>query len=156
METAGDIKTRITLLGRANYQLQNTVFQHSHNYELCIFSSSDYKPKCCLWKSTPEEMIYCHYCHCRSTPPTAHCAHIQCLCSINTQQAPVNVKWVPFFCMETFSDTPLLHTHFHVRCQSVRLPLCCHLSHGNNMEWDIVGKVQPLLSYHQHRLTTLW
>ena len=37
-----------------------------------------------------------------------------------------------FFYMEEFNSTPLLHLHFHIRCRSVRLPSCCHLSHGNN------------------------
>ena len=40
-----------------------------------------------------------------------------------------------FFPMEEFSDILLLHTHFYVRCHFVRL--CCHLSHGNKIEWSI-------------------
>ena len=36
-----------------------------------------------------------------------------------------------FFLMEEFNYTPSLRTHFHVRRHFVRLPLCCHLSHGN-------------------------
>jgi len=59
------------------------------------------------------------------------------------------------FNMEEFSDTPLLHKHFHIRCHFVRLSFCCHLSHGNNMDWDIGGKVQPLLPY-KHPPLTLW
>jgi len=53
-----------------------------------------------------------------------------------------------FFCMEESSSTLLLHTHFHSRHHFVILPvlpLCCNLSHGNN-----VGNVQSLLAYHQH------
>ena len=46
---------------------------------------------------------------------------------------------------EELSDTLLLHTHFHVRHHFVRLPLCCHLSHGNNMQWNIGGNVYPLV-----------
>ena len=38
-----------------------------------------------------------------------------------------------FFCVEDFSDTPLLHTHFTVGSHFVRLPLCYHLLHGNNV-----------------------
>ena len=38
-----------------------------------------------------------------------------------------------FFYMEEFSSIPLFSMCFHVRHHSVRLPLCCHLSHGNNM-----------------------
>ena len=52
--------------------------------------------------------------------------------------------------MEEFNDTPLLHMHFHVRCQFVRLLLCCHLSHGNNMQEDSGAQVQPLLLYQQY------
>mgnify|MGYP001852393476 CR=1 FL=1 len=60
-----------------------------------------------------------------------------------------------FFCMEEFSDTPLLHVHFHVRCHSVRrhsvrLPFCCCLSHRNKMWWNTDRKVHPLLSYYQY------
>ena len=62
------------------------------------------------------------------SPP--YCAHIHCWVPINVQQALMNVNRCHFFCMEEFSVTPLLHPHFYVRCYSVRLPLCCHLSNG--------------------------
>ena len=39
---------------------------------------------------------------------------------------------------------------------SVRLPLCCHLSHDNEMERDIGEKVQPLLPSHQYPPPMLW
>jgi len=78
--------------------------------------------------------LSCCCCCCWNTPPP-HCAHIHCLVSINVQQASTNVSGCNFFCMEEFSDVPLLYTHFHVRHPSIRLPLCCHLSHGNNMEY---------------------
>ena len=45
----------------------------------------------------------------------------------------LNANRCNFFCMEEFSATALHHMHFHVRCCYVRLPLCCHLSQGNNM-----------------------
>ena len=61
--------------------------------------------------------------------PLAHCTYIHCLVSINLKQASVIVNGCHFFHMEKFSDTPLLHLHV---C-SVRLPLCCHLLHGNNV-----------------------
>ena len=64
-------------------------------------------------------------------PP--HYAHICCLISITVQQILMNANGCNCFCMEEFRSTPLFHTHFSVRCHSVRLPLCCHLSHGNNM-----------------------
>jgi len=65
--------------------------------------------------------------------PPLHCAHIHSLVSINIQQVLMNINGGHFFCMEEFRGTPLLHPHFHVRCHSVRLPLCCHLSHSNNI-----------------------
>ena len=82
---------------------------------------------------------------------TQHYTHIHCLVSINVQQASMN-RHNCFLCMTEFSGTPLLHPHFHF----VRLPLCCHLSHSNKMQWDIGGKVQPLLPYHQHPSLTFW
>jgi len=89
----------------------------------------------------------CHCHHCWKTP---HCAHIYCLVSINIQQAVMNVNGCHFFHMEEFSDTPLVHPHFHVSLYSVRLPLYCHLSYGNSMQWGIGGRIQPLLLSHQH------
>ena len=81
-----------------------------------------------------------HCCrHCWDTPATIS------LCSINIQQASINVNRRNFFHMEGFNPIPLLHLRFHVRCYSVTLPLCCHLWHSNNMEQNTVGKVQPLL-----------
>ena len=78
-----------------------------------------------------------------------HCAHICCLVSRNIQLAIS-------FHREEFSCTPLLYLHFHVRYHCVRLPLCCHLSHGKKMSWTTGGKVQPELPYHQHPTLTLW
>jgi len=56
--------------------------------------------------------------------PMPHCAHINCFVSINIQQASVNVNGCHFY-------TAFLHVHFHARHHSVRLPLCCLLSHSN-------------------------
>ena len=64
--------------------------------------------------------------------------------SITVQQTLMNVSRCHLFCLEEFSDTHLLHTHFYVRHHFVRLPLCCHLSNGNKMQWSIGEKVQPL------------
>jgi len=36
----------------------------------------------------------------------------------------------------------------HVRCHSVRLSLCCHLSYDNGTEQNVGGKVQSLLPFH--------
>ena len=84
----------------------------------------------------------CH--HCWNAPTAASlCSHPLTVFK-NVQQASMNVS---FSCTEEFDDTPLLQLHSHVRCHSVSLSLCCHLSHGNKMEWNISGKVQPLLPY---------
>ena len=48
--------------------------------------------------------------------PWPHCAHINCLVSINVQKESMNVSKCYFFHMEEFNSTPLLHTHFHVKC----------------------------------------
>ena len=88
--------------------------------------------------------------------PPPHCANIHCLVSINVQQASMNVIGCNFSRMEEFNYTPLFHTHFRVRRHFVRLPHCCHLLHGNEIEWNISGKVQPLLPYQQHSPLTSW
>ena len=74
--------------------------------------------------------------------PLPHYAHR--LISINAQQVSMNVNVYYFFHMEEFRSTALLHMHIHVRHGCVRLSLCCHLSHGNNIEWNV------------HRITELW
>jgi len=88
--------------------------------------------------------------------PVLHCAHILCLVSINIQQVSTNVSGCHVFHTGEFSSTPLFHMHFHVRPPCVRLPLCCHLSHCNNMKWNIGGKVQPPLPSHQHPPLISW
>lgn len=87
--------------------------------------------------------------------PLPHCAHIHCLVSINIQQASMNTNGCQFFHMIEFSGTSLLHVHFHVRCHFVRLSLCYHLFHGNKIEQNISGKVQPLLPNRQYPPTEI-
>ena len=65
--------------------------------------------------------------------PPPRCAHIHCLVSTDVLEASTNATGCHFFHMEEFSDTSLLHSHFHVWCHSVRLPLFCHLPYGNKM-----------------------
>ena len=66
-------------------------------------------------------------------PPPLHCAHILCLVSRNIQQALMCVSGCHFSSTWRSLVTHLCFMHFHVRHQFVRLPLCCHLSHCNNM-----------------------
>jgi len=63
------------------------------------------------------------------------------------QQASFFSAWRISACKYVeFSSIYLHHPHFHARHRSVRLPLCCHLSHDNNTE----------LPYHQHPPLTTW
>ena len=109
----------------------------------------------CAWPSETWLVFHIDVATAETRHPPPPCANIHCLVSVNIQQASMNVIGCSFFGMEEFSYTPLLHMHFHVRRHFVRLPLCCHLSHGNIISWNTGRKVQPLLPYHQHPLT-LW
>lgn len=44
-----------------------------------------------------------------------HCIHIHCLVSINFQQASTRVNKGQIFHREEISNTPLTHSHFHIR-----------------------------------------
>ena len=137
--------------------------KYYHPY-LCIFASNEQEPAYCACKN-PRQRRWLTVSQCydgiiaRKMLPMQtkfHCAHIHRFVSINVQQASVNVSGCHFSYMEEFSDTLLLHMYFHVTCHLVGLPLCCHLSHGNMMQRNIGGKVQPLLPYLQHLPLTLW
>ena len=83
-----------------------------------------------------------------------YCAENHSLVSINIQQASIYVNRSHFFfCLEQFSDTALLHTHFHVRHHFASLLLCCPLSDGNR---ELAGRLNPPLLYHWHPLLILW
>jgi len=136
------------IIERANSQLQSTLSQCHY---LCNFTSEEQEPVCHAYKNLyqqrwPTVTVATAETHC---PPPC-CAHIYCSVTIDVQQALIGVSGCHFFRVKKFSFTPLFHPHFHVRHHSVPLPLCCHLSHCNNMEWNIGGRVQPLLPYHQH------
>ena len=98
---------------------------------------------------------HCHCCQCWNLPPIPHCAHIHCWPpSVFSKHQGMSV--VPFFLHGGIQFHPWLHPHSHVRCHSIRLALCCHLSHGNNMQRGIGEKVQPMLPSHQDSPLTLW
>ena len=119
---------------RANSQQENTLLQCNNDHELCIFTSEVQEPACHAhnnlhhwkWPTVAVSTAEMHH-------PPLHCAHIHWVVSIKVQQVLMNVTGCHFFHLEEFSDTPLLHLYFHVRCHCVRLPLYCHLSRGNNM-----------------------
>lgn len=55
-------------------------------------------------------------CHSLSPPPTSICTHLLIgLCKHSASAVKLQWGWFFFFCLEEFSDIPLLHTHFHVR-----------------------------------------
>jgi len=95
-------------------------------------------PTYCACKSIYLEVIHC--CHCWNTPLTASlCLHP--LFSLQKYSASVS-GWY-FYHMEESSYASLFHTHFHVRCHFVRLPLCCHLTHGYWWEGSTSTAVPP-------------
>ena len=72
--------------------------------------------------------------------PPPHGVHIHPWVSINVEQVSVNANGCCSFHVGEFID--LCFIRFHVRCHSIRLPLCSHLSHDTKMQWNIGGKVQ--------------
>ena len=86
----------------------------------------------CAWLSTRQLLFHIavvtaekHYALTVLTSTGLH-KHASCM-----QACISECPWVQFFPHGRIHDTPLLYACFHVRFQFVRLPLCCHLSHGN-------------------------
>ena len=69
--------------------------------------------------------------------PLCHCAHIHYLVPISVQQVSMNVSGCYFLCMEELNSSPLLHTHFYVRCHFVRCPSAaiCYTATQWNKYW---------------------
>jgi len=86
----------------------------------------------CAWLSGIWLVYHVNITTAKTHHPSPHCAHVHCLVSINVQQDSMNIFGCYFFHMEEFSSKHL-HSYFHVRCHSVRLSLCCHLSYSNKM-----------------------
>ena len=85
-------------------------------------------------KSALVLVTLCHCCHCWNASPTASlCSHPYLGVHINIQQMLMNINRSNFFCIEEFSYTPLLHTYFHVRHHSVRLPLLPSVTSQQNV-----------------------
>ena len=87
----------------------------------------------CAWPSGTWLVFHVAVATAETRHPPPHFANIHCLVSVNVEQASMNDIGCNFFRMEEFSYTILLHTHFHIRRHFVRLPLCCHLWHGNKI-----------------------
>jgi len=125
-----EITTECSNTYRANSQQENILLEYS-NY-LCIFTSDEQEPACHAYKNLQQQgsIVIANTEEVHHPPP--HCAHIHCLASVRIQQASTNDSRYNFF-LHGGIQLPFLQTHFHARHHSVRLSLCCHLSHGNKM-----------------------
>jgi len=94
METTTDTKGTITLFDRTNSQLQNTLFQHSHHHQLCIFTSCEQEPACCTLKvyTSGADSLSLSSLLKRTTHHVI--AHIRGLVSVNASVD--ECQWVPF------------------------------------------------------------
>ena len=123
-------------ISQSKFSAKKTIiFQHSHHNQLCIFASDEYESACNTCKNL-HVLLECFHIVVTADGthhPSPRRAHISCLVSRNVQQASMNINGYNIFFVEEFSDAVLLHISFHVTCRFVRLPLCCHLSHGNKM-----------------------
>jgi len=126
------------LFDRANSPLQSIKFQQSSHHEQGTSTSNEQEPTCHACRSLKHRRWPLVTVEMHRPPP--HCVHIHYLISINIQQVLMNVSRCHIFCMDKFNVTTLFHTHFHVRHQFIRLPLCCHLSHGKKCTRILVGR----------------
>jgi len=136
-------KCPLTLFDRANSQLLFSVFTSVHQFTLGLIEAL-FISLCNNYTWPSRTWIVLHVAF--TTAETHHlvCSHQLfglCQCSASVSEC----HWCPFCHVEKFSHTSVFHPYFQVRHHSVRLPLCCHLLYGNEMERDSGGKVQHLL-----------
>jgi len=67
--------------------------------------------------------------------PLPYYAHIYCLFCLNVQKCMWMSEGVTFFTWRNSLAHLCFNMHFHDRCLFVRLPLCCHLSRSNKVEY---------------------
>ena len=154
METTTDTKSTIMLM------------EQNLSYKMLFFNivtTISYAFFCQQWsracvqsslRSVPAEVTCCCCHHCWNAQwGGEQCSHQ--FFGLHKQFS--KSQWMRCFPCKGIQCHPFASSaHFHVRHHPVRVPLCCHLSHGNNMEWDIGGKVQPLLPYQHHQPLKLW
>ena len=135
MKTVTDTKSTITLFGRANPQLQNTVFQHNHHHELCIFARDEQESAC----HASAEVTHCCSYHCWNTPPTASlCSHP--LFGLLKHSASISkCQWVPFFPIWWRNSIPH-HCFIHASMSDTTVSDCpsasiCHMATTCNGMW---------------------
>ena len=76
-------------------------------------------------------------------------------CACNNQQALMNGSGQHFFSTQRHSMTQLCNTCTSMSDSILSDCPSADMLHGNKMEENIGGEVQPLLSYHQHPALTL-
>ena len=159
METTKDTESTVALFDRKLSSTTGYFSAYSPPWAMVSFAREGQEPACHTCNNLRGDLLF-HSCYdgviAEMHHPLLHRAHDHCLVSRNIQQSLMNANVCHFFFMEEFSDMPLLQTHFSVRSCCVRLPLCCHLSHGNNTQWKIGERIQPLLPYYRHPPLTLW
>ena len=114
---------------RTHFSIHNPPIRADELIETLVISWCDSR----AWLSGTWLVIHIAVATAETRHPPPHGANIHCLVTVNIHQASMSVTGCKFFRMERFNYTPLLHTHFHVRRHFARLPLCCHLPHGNKI-----------------------
>jgi len=152
MENTTDTKSTITLFDREDYQIQNTTFQPIHHHELCIFTSNELEPACCICANLYQSrqpsvtVVTAEMQH-----PLPDCAHIHCSVSINVHQVLMNVSGCNFFWIQwhTVASSTL-------PCQTSSVMVTLYYCHTTTKCNGIGGKVHPLWPYYQHPPQTVF
>ena len=121
METTADTKITITVFDRANSQLWNTIFQHSHQHYLC----NKQEPVLCAYKNLHRPVSCC--CHCLSSTvwfPSTFSRHwwISVVVTISTLRNPVTHLHFVFISMPDaiLSDCPSAATYqMAIKCNTI-------------------------------------
>ena len=139
MEKTTDKKSTITLFNRPNSQLQNTIFfvivttiiwftwmRHSLLCGVtavlgCLERGLSFMSPLALLKRT-----------------THHLTVLHPLFGLYKQSASIGeCQWVHFFPHGGIRFHPFASYELPCQIRSVRLPLCCHLSHSNKYWWEV-------------------
>ena len=137
---------------------KNTIFHHSHTINYFVWMIEMLFISWCdsyAWPSGMWLVFHITVTTAEAHHPLPHSAHIRSFYPEMFSKCQWMSTGAFFFCMEGFSGTSLLYMCFHTRCHFIWLPLCCQLSHGNSMQWNIGKKVQSLMPYQLPPMT-LW
>ena len=96
MKTTTDIKST-TWFDCANSQLQNTIFPHTHQHELCTFASDEQEPACHTHKNLYQQRWPVAFIIAKMHHLLHHCAHTHYLASTCILEVWMNVSvWDSF------------------------------------------------------------